>query len=275
MIMTAFLLGKKIYIENSTVRNTRRRRQAAAGVCAVGILLALTVRAVSPTLSRLVAPVWSVESFIGASISPAFSSAVAKADLVRERDELRSRLEAEEEMTQLLESKIADFTEIESLFFSGGNTEAHERIVVAHVLSRPPMSPFDTFIIDAGENRGVKVDEIVYANSVTAIGRVSEVRSTTAVVALYSSPSETIEVSVPGIDGTLSASGFGGGTISVMIPHGMHIGTSTPVYLAGSRTIVGFIGDRRPELREHADRVFAQLPISFRSISWVSIRSQE
>gem|GEM_PF-6315672 len=274
--MTAFHLGNKgIFIESSTAREKRRRTQTIYAVCALGVLAAMTVKVALPQLSGIFVPLWRIEEYVGAMIAPAFETVASRTDLAKERDELAARLEAEEETNQILLNRIADFEEIESLFSVGTDAAQRAQTVVARVVARPPVSPYDTLVIDAGAQHKLAAGMQVFSSTEVAIGVVKEVRDTSSVVALYSHSGEKTEVSIPSVAGTLRAEGYGGGTIAVTVPHGIAVATNTPVYLASSHILIGYTGDSHPELREHADIVFATSPLSFRNLTWISVRLAE
>ncbi len=107
--------------------------------------------------------------------------------------------------------------ENESLKAAMGRT-GKESVALAVILSRPPASPYDTLVLDAGENDGVKVGSKVYAEGDALIGDVSEVYANQSKATLYSSPGRVTPVLVGTTTIAAEAMGKGGGNFSVRLP---------------------------------------------------------
>lgn len=102
------------------------------------------------------------------------------------------------------------------------NRAAGRSVTLAGILQRPPMTPYDTFIIDAGEEEGVVVGSYVSLGGSALVGTITEVHRSTAQVTLYSAPGlvhqallRVGEESVP-----ISIEGQGGGSLRTQVPAG-------------------------------------------------------
>ena len=90
--------------------------------------------------------------------------------------------------------------------------------VLGVILSRPPMSPYDTLVIDIGESDGVKVGNKVYADGDTLIGDVAEVYPSQSKVSLFSTPGRIVPVMVGTSNVETQATGRGGGNFVAKLP---------------------------------------------------------
>lgn len=118
-----------------------------------------------------------------------------------------------------------------------GRSDAPARVLGA-VLSRPPASPYDTLLIDAGSSQGVAAGDFVAAAGSALIGTVSEVYADTARVELFSSPGDTYDALLATSGGNipLSIEGQGGGSLSAKVP------AATPVRAGDSASLPGILG---------------------------------
>lgn len=91
-------------------------------------------------------------------------------------------------------------------------------VLLSKILSKPNLSPYDTLIIDVGENNALSPGLLVLGGDSTPIGRIAEVYKETSLVRLFSSPLEkqTVEIGESGILG--EAIGAGGGNFRVLLP---------------------------------------------------------
>jgi cell shape-determining protein MreC len=102
-----------------------------------------------------------------------------------------------------------------------GVTES-ERIG-AGVIARPPLTPYDTLVLDQGSDAGVREGAVVYHVNNEAIGFVGTVFDTYAIVTLFSSPGVETSVYVYGPNVYARAYGEGGGVIRVSLPQGLQV----------------------------------------------------
>ncbi len=91
--------------------------------------------------------------------------------------------------------------------------------VLGAVLLRPPATPYDTLVIDAGETDGVASGDVVSAGGTIVIGTVSEVYAHAARVTLYSAPGQKYDALLNGSI-PIAVEGQGGGSLFARIPAG-------------------------------------------------------
>jgi rod shape-determining protein MreC len=98
------------------------------------------------------------------------------------------------------------------------NRASTTNMMVASVLRRPPASPYDTLVLDAGSVDGVKNGARVFAPGRVLIGTVSSVSYNSSVVDLYSYPNKKTDVVLGESSISAVAVGRGGGNFRIELP---------------------------------------------------------
>jgi cell shape-determining protein MreC len=116
-----------------------------------------------------------------------------------------------------------------------GRSGAPQARTLAAILQRPPWTPYDTLLIDAGADLGIAEGALVSAGGQGLIGRVSEVYAGSARVELFSAPGVSYQAL---LNGTLplAVEGQGGGSLRAEVPAG------TPVAVGDTVSFPGLLG---------------------------------
>jgi len=231
-------------------------------------LLLLILRAVFPGVTAsLASPLWSAGDGISNGMNGFFAqcseqgnAVVERARLVRENTVLTERMNA-------LAVANADLVRL-----VGTRTEAGVGIV-ASVLARPPVSPYDTLVLDQGEVAGVTKNHQVLGPGGAPLGTIESVSATSARVLLYSAPGRVTEGWVGDARLPITLRGVGGGAFTASVPRDALVTVGQSVFLpvAGARTIGTIIRvDTNPSSPEAIVHI---RPVSNPfSIVWVEIR---
>lgn len=113
-----------------------------------------------------------------------------------------------------------------------------EQMTLAAVLVRPPQTPYDSIVIDAGNNMGLIVGDIVYADMNYAIGKVSSVSEKTSVVTLFSSSGQKASVLIGTSTTAVMAEGRGGSNFYIKVPRNVEILIGDPIVWPDIQTIL-------------------------------------
>ncbi|MBA3733199.1 rod shape-determining protein MreC [Patescibacteria group bacterium] len=89
---------------------------------------------------------------------------------------------------------------------------------VAGILSKPPRSPFDTFVIDAGSSEGVFIGNKVYISENIIIGTITNVTPHTSLVQLFSTGGLKQDAVVSRTGTMLTITGRGGANFEIEVP---------------------------------------------------------
>ena len=182
---------------------------AAAALCAV-VLLA------RGPLSGLL---WSLLSPVYAAREALFSSSAAQL-----RAELASTTAALADRDLL----VKENSELRAQLGRSGE----RREVMAGVIARPPSTPYDTLMLDAGERHGVVLGARVRAGAVE-LGTIDAVWENTSRMVLYSSAGQTYEASVIESGVPVSVEGQGGGSLRGQVPANTEVRVGDTVSLPG------------------------------------------
>ncbi len=153
--------------------------------------------------------------------------------------------------------------------------EVHVQRILAGVLLRPPATPYDTLIIDAGSQEGVAVDDRVAAAGTVLIGTVTQVYLHSAQVSLYSSPGQKYEGILTLQSGEalpITVVGQGGSSLSAQVPAGSKVVAGDQIVLPGVLggligTVVGVQGGEG----ESFATVYLSLPINPADLRFVEV----
>ena len=200
----------------------------------VGLFATLGASPAKGALATLARPFWYVEENLVASLSTFTSYFSSKATLAAENASLNARFVEQEVRLRQVEQLTQENEELKAAF---GRTNTRVLIQVA-VLRAPGNSPYDTYLIDAGQNMHLRQNARVYFSSTTAAGYISEVFLNTALVKLYSSPNETVSVYAGDRRVFTQAQGMGGGNFALSLPHDSGVQKDAAAYLPGTPTLL-------------------------------------
>lgn len=239
-------------------RRSVRPIKFLAPVTAIGLLYLLTLTPIFRPLERLVLavarPLWSIV-------------AIADEPSLLRRVEILER--------QLLAARL-EHAELETLRSILGRPEAPPPKAIGRILARPPVSPYDTLIIDLGQSR-VALGDVVVVEAAVVLGEIVEVYSTAAKVRLYSSPDFELAVAVGDELAGVLARGRGGGNFTLELPRDLAVATSTPitVLMAGRELVLAVVGDVDRTASDPFQYVYARLPVNLYRLKQVEIYATE
>ena len=101
--------------------------------------------------------------------------------------------------------------------------DSKQKTVLATVLVKPPLTPYDMLTLDIGEDYNVKVGDKVMVNANIYIGEVSEVMPRASKVTLYSTPGRKLSVVLGASAVSVEAVGIGGGNFNIFIPREVEV----------------------------------------------------
>lgn len=213
-----------------------RRRNAliptaafAAGFAVIFIgLIILLLRFFSPSfLASISTPLWQSGGGITDGMYGFFSGFGDTATLARERTQLFEENQALKESNRALTAQVADVTRL-----VGSRTESAHRIL-AGVLVHPPVTPYDTLIIDRGTGEGVAPESLVFGPGDTPIGTIESASAHHARVALYSAPGRTTDGWVGEKRVAIAIVGSGAGAFTATLPRESTVAVGDVVYVPG------------------------------------------
>lgn len=207
----------------------------------VGVLLVLVASAslfpgtpFKSILTLTAKPFWYAQRYVSDTTSSILTDLRSRSDLINENASLNEKVQAQEAAIVLNQQLQAENDELKAAF---GRTN-HRSLILAATLNAPGVSAYDTVLIDAGIELGVKPNALVFFSSTTAAGYIVEVAASTALVRLYSSPEEEITVYAGEKRFFTKAIGQGGGNFIVKLPHDSGLKEGDLVMVPGTPALV-------------------------------------
>ena len=154
--------------------------------------------------------------------------------------------------------------------------DASVRTTLAGILLRPPATPYDTLIIDAGSEDGVVKGALVSAGGTTLIGQIDAVYDTTARVVLFSAPGETYQALLmeSASHGTVpvAVEGQGGGSLKTEVPANTQAAIGDAVVFPGvAGGLQSFVVAVEQHSGESFETLYLRLPVNIESLRFVEV----
>ncbi len=200
---------------------------AALGLIVFVLVFALLRVFLPGVLVAVATPFWMTGSALSAGVGNAGALLSDKPALVAERDRLLADNAALYAKSANLEAEVADLTRL-----LGDRTEAGSGIL-AGVLVRPPVSPYDTLVIDQGERAGVAAGMRAEGPGGMPVGMVESASGGSARVILYSASGRETESWVGEARIPMTLIGRSAGAMSAIVAREAGIAVGDLVYVAG------------------------------------------
>lgn len=217
-------------------------------------------------LVAVASPFWSAGSSLSAGVGNVGSFFTDKATLTSERDRLLAENAAYYAKNAQLETKVKD---LERLL--GGRTEPIDG-VLAGVLSRPPVSPYDVLIVDAGSDARVSVGSRADGPGGMPLGEVESVTKSSARILLYSTPGKETESWIGEARIPVTLIGEGSGAMSAVVAREAGIVVGDLVFASGPGALpVGSVTTVGNDPSSPRSRVDIRPLLNPFSVTWVTI----
>ena len=249
---------------------TQKRRQIIAAVIILALTLFLARGPLSGPLGGVLQVLgrhfWSLKLSAEEHIGGLLGLLHSKSALLEENNALRASLDLVAVEGYSRERLRAENEELKTKL--GRSPES--TFTVARVLTAPPVSPYDTLVIDAGTDHGVASGMEVFADGDFKIGFVSRVFARSAVVTLYSTPDTELPVSIGTSSIQSTAHGVGGGNFLVILPKGTPVSKGDIVEIpALAPAYAGVVGGIEKPAGTSLQTIFIKLPFNLFALKWV------
>ena len=145
--------------------------------------------------------------------------------------------------------------------------------ILAHVLTVPNRSFYDTFVIDAGSVEGIREGQQVYAFDVIALGTVASVADHSAVVTLFSAPAKETSGTAVGSDTAVTLIGRGAGEYEVRMPRDVHFEIGSTIALQSVYpAVLARVEKIMTDPRDPFQKLLAKVPVNLTALKWVIVR---
>lgn len=215
-------------------------------------------------------PIWNMGSKISEQGRVSLNAAGTSVhSVVRENGRLKRE---NQELGQEILRLTALLEEASGTSTSQGDVDGHRR---AYVLSTPGKSAYDTLIIDIGSEGGIREGDRIYSYPQVRIGSVVRVNPGTAVVELFTTPGNDVEVVLKdGVHAT--ARGHGGGSFFIELPQTVDVEIGDIVRAATERGVVlGEIRHITDEVSTGFKGVIVESPVNPFELRYVYVENNE
>ena len=216
----------------------------------------------------LISPFWKLENGVTVWVSDLGTSFRSKEALVAENRSLRDELFLRKIRLSSLNASRSREQELLALL---GRAESLGG-VLASALSRPPQSPYDVVVIDAGKEDGIEDNFRVFVPDGPVVGVVKEAFSHNAKVSLYSTFGEETEgiLERGGVPVTLS--GMGGGNFKITMERDLEVEIGDRIV---SRDVeawpLAIVEDISMKPTDSSKSVLARSPVNIFSLRYVLV----
>lgn len=201
----------------------------AAGVLVFFILVLAVLRFAAPgAFVAIASPFWNIGTTLSSVVEYGTKGFKNSAIVANERDSAvtqNNQLEAE---NRTLEARVHDLEQL-----LGSRTEAPSGVLAA-VLARPPVAPYDVLIVDQGTASGVALGAAAYGPGGTPIGTVASVASHSSRITLYSNPGLETAAWAGDARTPVTLRGSGSGGFSAELPKAAGVEAGQGIYVAGA-----------------------------------------
>jgi len=214
-------------------------------------------------------PLWSLKNYSIEIVSNIGTLVRTKESLSNENDELKRELNLINSKLLLSQILLKENNELKDLL---GGKEENQKFILANVLVKPNLSPYDSLILDIGTSDGVKKGDKVIVNNNIVIGELEYVYLKTARARLFSFPNESLDVAV-GFDKIIgTAKGKGGGNFEVKFPRDVVFTEGDVVVLPEmDLLILGAIESILTTPEDPLQTLLFRTPINIFELRWVQI----
>lgn len=217
-------------------------------------------------------PLWWVKNYSVEVVSDLGSLLKTKMNLSEENMRLNSELNQVNSQLLFSQSLAKENQALKEML--GRKTE-EQKFVLANVLAKPNLSPYDSLILDVGQGYDIKKGDLVALNNFI-LGEVEDVYAKTTKVRLYSFPGEELNVAV-GFNKIISiAKGKGGGNFEIKLPRDILIEKGDLVFLPEKEEFpLGFVESFSVSPEDPLQTILFKTPVNIFELRWVQILREE
>lgn len=149
-----------------------------------------------------------------------------------------------------------------------------ELFTLSRIISRPPVTPFDSLTIETSESVSFEKGQRVRVTETVEVGRISSANNKTAMVKLYTTTGTRTPVEINGSGPLVIAEGAGAGSYTLQVPRSFEIKKGDTLTRPGmDAVIIGFVESVEKSETDSFSLVRARLPVNLFESTWVYIET--
>jgi cell shape-determining protein MreC len=251
-------------------KNNRARTHAfiLGGFIVVLTIIFFTTSLFSKTFYTSMVGLTGARVATGQSVSTFFSLFSSKASLQNKNNQLEQELLEKDTKLADQEILVKENADLKAMLHFKNETGN----ILARVMSKPPFTPYDVFVVDAGEEQGVVVGNRVMIGQIY-IGTVTSVSSDSSLITLLSTSDNANEAYIGDEALPVTLNGRGGGNFETTLPLGSKVseGDLVVTYYSQTPYQIGTVS----KIIDNEDNTFMTvlltLPFNLYSLSHVEI----
>ncbi|MDB5265990.1 MAG: hypothetical protein JWM39_703 [Parcubacteria group bacterium] len=204
----------------------------AVGVLVLLIGILAIVRFAAPNAFITIAsPFWKAGTSVSAAVATGAGGFTSTANLVSQRDQLATQVDQLTAQNRTLTARAQDLQNL-----LGNRTQSSGGILAA-VLARPPVAPYDVLIVDQGASTHVVLGATAYGPGGTPIGTVATVENTSSRITLYSNPGLQTDAWAGDTRIPITLTGAGSGGFTATLPKAAGVTEGQGIYVAAAGAV--------------------------------------
>ena len=257
---------------NQHLARTYRRRWLTLAFFVLLVLFFITLqqgllKGVNTFFTRFFTPFWTADNFTSDYLKLDVTS---KKDLLKQNLLLRRKVDELEIEIKTAGNLKAENEELKSVM---GKIPEGQTVILAGILAKPNITPYDTLIIDRGSIHGLAPDMRVYAYGDVLIGEIDSVEEKTSRVLLYSAPGNISQVFYGNTGRFFNARGQGNGTFEVEVARDINVAVGDMFFYPGiDTTPIGVVKKVDFDARDSFKKVLMKSPVNIQEERWVEVQ---
>ncbi len=213
-------------------------------------------------MTAIARPFWRTEfSISSGQLMSAEALLDSKEDLMRRLDEANMR-------GATAFALAIENTELKSMLGRASSTP----IILAAVLSKPPLAPYDSLVLDIGSENGIVAGSMVYGMGNVPLGKITDVLAHSSKVLLFSSPGQRFDVLVGKTHIQAIALGKGGGQYVVELPRDSKVMEGDTVAIPSLKSnLYGIVSSIVSDPSQPFEKVLFAVPLNIFELRWVYV----
>lgn len=227
-------------------------------------IILLLLRLFAPnTFLQIVTPVFNASSSLGQFGNMFLKSFGNAAQLSTENEKLINENVFLASENHALLKKLNSFSQLEI-----GVSD-----IVAGVVSRPPLSPYDTLLLSVGSSGGVSIGQEAFAGGGVPIGVVSDVLANFSRITLFSAPGMAVDGWIGQDNIPIKINGAGAGVMNASVPRTSNIIVGDIVFAPGPGMLpIGTVTRVDSDPSSPSAHLRITPMVNLFTVSWVVIR---
>lgn len=254
------------YLPKSRLRRPNSRK--AVILLILFVVLAGLFSFLDTAIVSALSPIWKAENFVSRSVRISMESWRSKQALIRENASLEERITS----LELEAATLALSLEREEALFALLGRETQRQGVIAAVLTRPPQSPYDLIVIDAGARDTIALGATVSLPEGPILGVVSDLFETSAKVKLFTTAGEKTEAVLERHNIPVMLEGRGGGNFRIIVSRETEVQVGDRIISPDlSYSLMAVVEEIEVEATDSFKEVLAKSPANIFTVRLVSV----